>query len=154
MPRPLSLWLLIAALVVLTLGGFAGAAGFLADPTGQLMGMDEVLRQLPVPSYTLPGLFLLVIMGLYPLLLVYGLLARPRWAWADPLVRWSGAHWSWAGTLALGLGLALWLALQAAWIGFAAPVQWFTALLDLALLSLTLSPSLRRDLARPASAAG
>lgn len=154
MRPPPALWLLVLVLGVLALGGLAGAVGFLSDPSGQAMGMAEILPSLPVPDYTLPGLFLLAAMCLYPLLLVYALLARPRWAWAEALTRWSRAHWSWAGTLALGLGLALWLALQAVWIGFAAPVQWFTALLDLALLALTLSPSLRRALAQPAHAAG
>lgn len=154
MKHPPTFWLLIVVLSVLALGGLAGAYGFLSDPSGAGMGMAEILPRLPVPDYTLPGLFLLLAMCLYPLLLAYGLLARPRWAWADPLVRWSGAHWTWVGTLALGLGLALWLALQAALIGFAAPIQWFTALLNLALLALTLSPSVRRALAPPAGAAG
>jgi preprotein translocase subunit SecG len=143
MKPPFILWLLIVFLVILAFGGLAGAYGFLSDPSGEFMGMAAQLPQLHIPNYILPGLFLLVAMFLAPLVLTYGLLARPHWAWAGPLVRWSGAHWAWAGSLVLGLGLALWLVIQAALIGFAWPIQWLTAFIDFVILATTLAPPVR-----------
>ena len=144
MRYPVSVWLLVATLIVLALGGLAGAYGFLSDPSGSGMGMSDQLERLPVPDYTLPGIFLLVVMCIFPLLLVYGLLFRPRWRSLDPLVVWSNEHWAWVGSLVLGLGLALWLAIQALYIGFSAPIQWFTAFLCLSILVTTLVAPTRK----------
>lgn len=144
MERPFAVWLLVLVLVVLALGGLSGAWGFLSDPSGVVMGMDSVLDKLPVSDYTLPGILLLLLMFITPLVIVYGLLRKPAWTWTAPIVGWSGAHWSWAGSLILGLGLALWLAIQAVLIGFTSPNQWFTATLDAAILLLTLVPAVRR----------
>jgi len=134
MKRPFVLWLLFVVFIVLALGGLAGAWGFFSDPSGAGMEMDSVLGQLPVPDYTLPGILLIVLMFITPLVIVYGLIRRPVWNWMTPIVGWSGAHWSWMGSLILGLGLAIWLAIQAVLIGFDWPIQWFTAALDLAIL--------------------
>ena len=149
MRRPVSIWLLVATLVVLALGGLAGAYGFLSDPSGLGMGMADQLERLPVPDYTLPGIFLLLVMCIFPLVLVYGLLVRPRWKLLDPLVVWSNEHWAWVGSLVLGLGLALWLAIQAFFIGFSAPIQWFTAFLGLSILVTTLVSPTREYYRRP-----
>ncbi len=53
------------------------------------MDLDQVLPLLPVNDYVLPGLFLLLVMGAAPLLLVYALLARPDWPWIERFFRWS-----------------------------------------------------------------
>ncbi len=83
-------------------------------------------------------------MGIAPLILRYGLIARPRWTWTKPFVRWSGRHWSWAGTLFLGIGLAIWLILQGLLIGFSAPMQFVTAFIGIAILLLVFSPPVQQ----------
>lgn len=149
MHRPASVWYLIVILIMLALGGLAGAYGFLSDPSGVGMGMAEQLDRLPVSDLTLPGIFLFVAMFLFPLLLVYGLLARPEWRAATPLEAWARAHWAWVGSLLLGAGLALWLTVQASYIGFSAPIQWFTAFLDASILVGTLAAPTRRHFRKP-----
>jgi len=148
MKRPIALWVLLALLIVLALGGLSGAYGFLSDPSGVGIGMAEQLERLPLTDYTVPGVLLLVLMFAGPLFLVFGLLRSPRWAWADRLFGWSGHHWAWTGSLILGLGLILWLAIQAWCIGFSAPIQWFTGTLTAAILAFTLMPSVRRAFAQ------
>jgi hypothetical protein len=149
MRRPASVWYLIVILIVLALGGLAGAYGFLSDPSGVGMGMAEQLERLPVSDFTIPGIFLFVAMFLFPLLLVYGLLARPEWRAAATLEAWARADWAWVGSLLLGAGLALWLIIQASYIGFSAPIQWFTAFLDVSILVGTLAAPTRRHFRRP-----
>lgn len=134
MKHPVSVWFLVIVLLVLALGGLSGACGFLSDPTGAGMGMADVLGQLPIPDFTLPGIFLLLVMCLFPGFLIYGLLARPKWKVFDSLEKTFKMHWALSGALALGLILAVWLVVQAFLIGFSAPVQWLTAGLDLCLL--------------------
>lgn len=83
MHRPASVWYLAVSLIVLALGGLAGAYGFLSDPSG--VGMADQLDRLPILDFTLSGIFLFVAMFLFPLFLVYGLLARPEWRMAATL---------------------------------------------------------------------
>jgi hypothetical protein len=69
MKRPVALWLLVLSLVFLALGGMYGGIAMLTDPSGNSLQMAEILPLLPVPDYTLPGLFLLFVMGVAPLFL-------------------------------------------------------------------------------------
>lgn len=147
MRRPLALWLLLFLLLFLGIGGLYGGIAMLTDPTGSSLGLTDVLPLLPVPDYVLPGLFLFAVMGLAPLLLGYGLLARPTWSWAQTLSHWSGHHWAWTGTLALGVTLVLWLLVQALLIGFKWPIQYITASDGVLILLLALTPRLRKSYA-------
>jgi hypothetical protein len=148
MKRPFALWILIFFLVFLALGGLYGGITMLVDPSGGLIQMAEVLPLLHVPSYFLPGLFLLFVMGLAPLFLTYGLLARPDWKWATSLTRWSAHHWSWTGTVALAIVLLIWLMIQAALIGFRWPIQYVTAANGVLILLFALVPSVQKYYAR------
>jgi hypothetical protein len=144
MRRPLCLWPLLLALLFLTLGGLYGGIAMLTDPTGGSLQLTEVLPLLPVSDFTLPGLFLFIVMGLTPLVLSYGLLLRPHWAWAESLLRWSKHHWAWTGTLGLGVILGIWLAVQALLIGFQWPIQYITAADGVLIVLLAWVPGLRR----------
>jgi hypothetical protein len=148
MKHSLILWLLIFALLFLALGGLYGGIAMLADPTGRSLQVNEILPLLPVTDFIFPGLFLLFVMGLGPLILIYGLLARPNWNWADKLSRWSGHYWSWTGTLVLGLLLAGWLGVQGLLIGFKWPIQYVTAVNGFLIILLALAPGIRKLYAR------
>jgi len=149
MRRPVPLYVLVFFLVFLAAGGLYGGVAMLLDPSGGALQMAEVLPTLPVPDFTLPGLFLLAVMGVAPLLLAYGLLARPAWAWAVPLSRAGGHHWAWSGSLALGLVLGAWLVVQGFLIGFRWPIQYVTAANGMAIVALALVPAVRRWYASP-----
>ena len=148
MQRPLTLWPLLFLLLFLGLGGLYGGLAMLTDPTGGSLELTGVLPLLPVPDYTLPGLFLFIVMGLTPLVLAYGLLARPNWSWAETLSRWSRRHWAWTGTLGLCVTLAVWLVIQAWLIGFKWPIQYITAANGLLIVLLALVPGVRQFYAR------
>lgn len=143
MKRPLALWILVFCLLFLALGGLYGGFAMLLDPSGALLQMIDLLPRLHIQNYILPGLFLIAFMGLLPLSLVYGLQARPKWRWMDPLFHRVKYHWAWIGTLALSVLLAAWLAVQGLLIGFKAPIQFVIAFTDMYILLFTLQPSAR-----------
>jgi hypothetical protein len=116
----------------------------LTDPTGGSLQLTEVLPLLPVSDFILPGLFLLIAMGLAPLLLTYGLMARPNRAWAEALSRWSGHHWAWTGTLGLGVTLIIWLIVQGMLIGFKWAIQYITGIDGLLIVLFLFIPSVRK----------
>ena len=143
--RPFGIYLLTACLLFLSLGGFYGGVAFLVDPSGGILQVEvSILKGLPLKDFTLPGLFLLVVYGILPLILLYSLWQRPRWAWMDSFNRWSRHHWTWTATVALSLVLIVWISIQLILIGFQAPVQAITALIGVLLLILSLLPSVQR----------
>ena len=144
MKRPAILWLLVFLLVFLALGGFYGGISMLVDPSGRMLQMDGVLPHLPVPDYILPGLFLLFVMGLFPILLTYGLIKQPVWRWADSLSTWSGHYWAWTGSLGVGILLVIWLAVQAILIGFQWPIQYITLVNGVLIILVTVIPSVQK----------
>ncbi len=144
MQRPIMLWPLVICLLILAFGGgLAGGIMMLLDPSGELLGVAEVLPLLPVPNFILPGLFLLVVMGLFPLLLAIALVTRPNWSWADSLLQWSNHYWAWTATLILVAILALWLLYEVWLIGFF-PITYVTAVIGLLILLFALIPGVRR----------
>ncbi len=142
--RHVSTWLLVVVLIILAVGGASGAAMFFYSPDGSRIGMTETLQELPVGSLVLPGLFLLVVMCLFPALLACGMVSRRSRPWVQRLLGWRGLHWAWWGSVLEGVILVLWLVAQAAFIGFSAPAQYFTAVLTLLILGLAFLPSTRR----------
>ena len=143
MRRPFMLWPLIIVLLFLALGGFSGGIPMLADPAnGGYLEFAEMLPLLPVSNLILPGLFLLVVMGLYPLLLAYALLARPAWNWADRWFQWSKYYWAWIGCLVLVVIIAIWLAYEGWLVGWW-PITYATAVQGVLILLFTMMPSVR-----------
>lgn len=137
-------WPLLVLLVVLAFGGLYGGVAMLLDPSGRALGMEGILPLLPVRGFVLPGLFLLLVMGVAPIGLAYGLLRRPALAVMAPVERLTGHHWAWSATIALVAVLAVWLAIQGVLIGFRWPIQFVTAANGGAILVLALLPPVRR----------
>lgn len=143
MKRPFMLWPLIFFLLLLSLGGgFYGGIALLLDPTGSSLDLDEVLHLLPVPNYILPGLFLLIVMGVLPLLLAIALIFRPQWSKINTWFQWSKHYWAWTGTLILVAILAVWLTVEGVLIGVF-PIIYITAVIGLLILLFAMIPSVR-----------
>ena len=144
MKRPFMLWPLILVLIFLAMGGISGGIPMLADPAnGGYLQFGEMLPDLPVSNFILPGLFLLIVMGIFPLLLAYALIARPAWRWVDRLFQWSKYHWAWTGTLILVGIITIWLVYEGWLIGWF-PITYISAILGLLILFFAMLPSMRK----------
>ncbi|MFN2236830.1 MAG: DUF2127 domain-containing protein [Anaerolineales bacterium] len=72
--------LLVILFVFLSLSGLFGIL-FLIDPSGDLVGMPlSHLDNLPIDTFFLPGLYLLIVYGIGSAVIAYGLLRQLFWA--------------------------------------------------------------------------
>jgi hypothetical protein len=108
--RPAALRPLLAVMAFLSIGGFIGGISFLSDRTGGGLGAHlSWLDETPVNDFLLPGLFLLGVYGVLTLLLMVGLVSRTSPRLLRFVDGWIGFHWSWAGTVVVGLALVMWI---------------------------------------------
>jgi hypothetical protein len=112
----------------------------LFDPSGKTLSMPLIfLMGSPFSDYFLPGLLLLVFLGLFPLLGLVGLITD-RWSWPNLLNIYRNKQWGWSYSLYAGLILIIWMDLQIGFIGYWHPVQTFHALTGVAIVIFTLLP--------------
>lgn len=125
--RPFTLYILFFLLLVLSLGGFFGAYYLLTDPSGVSIGFPpDMLTKLPIPDYTLPGLFLLVVYAIGSLVVIYAL--------------WKRATLAWLVTLALGVLLVGWVLGEVVLFQMVAGIMVMTGLLGILIVLFTVIP--------------
>ena len=78
----------------------------------------SVMQGAPFDSFLIPGCILFVFLGIYPAVIIYGLLKRPEWKWAGMVNPFKRFHWSWAGSLAAAAIVFTWLTVELIWVEF------------------------------------
>ncbi|KAB1194052.1 hypothetical protein GJR96_11635 [Haloferax sp. MBLA0076] len=131
---PVTLWAFVASVVLLSATALFGGAALVAAPDGSrvdaVIDIDPtLLAGSPFSDYTIPGVILFVVLGLLPLVALYGLFARRAWAWALGVV--------------VGGALLVWIAVEVAIVGYIDVLQPLYALLGLFMLAVLASPSVR-----------
>jgi hypothetical protein len=115
-------------------GAIGGGAGLVQDPVNNIGMPLSVLDGSPFKDYLIPGLILLIVVGLFSLLVFVGL-----------LLRWKAAWWL---SLASGGGLIIWIIAEVALLGYLAGagigLQIAFGLVGVAIVILALASPTRR----------
>ncbi len=128
--RSLAVWIVLALLLIQGLGGMAGGLSLSLKPDGSIMHMPvSYLDGSPFPDYLVPGLCLLVVLGIAPLVALAALWLRKTWAWYL--------------TFAIGCGLVIFELVEVQFIPFSW-LQPFFGTVGLLIALLSLLPSVRR----------
>ncbi len=141
---PLGPAVLVILVALQAVSGLGGGAVLVIDPSGGLIGMPlSVLRGGPFVDFLVPGVILLLVLGVVPAAIAVALWRRPRWGAMGRLERAFGEHWSWVGAGVVGVGLLLWLAVEL-WVVGPSSLLVMYAMLALAIIALALLPSTKR----------
>lgn len=130
--RPISVPPLMLLLLFQGLSGLAGGLGLVLDPTGEGLGLSpELLEGSPFGSYLFPGLVLLVVLGVIPCLVLYGL--------------WTRRSWSRLGAVGVGVALVIWIGVQVLIVGYRSdpPLQAVYGAIGLTIAGLGSLPSVK-----------
>lgn len=143
--RPPAVYILWVLVLFQAVSGLFGGVALLASPTGALLQMPlSMLDGTPFSNYVVPGLILLLLLGVLPSVLVYALLARPMWLRADILNIYREVHWSWTYALYTGIMLVIWMDVQIFLVGYGHFIQTLYGLIGIALVIAALVPSVRK----------
>ncbi len=96
----------------------------IARPDGALLQMPvDLLKGSPFSNYLVPGLLLLTLLGVYPLVVAWAVWRLPGWNWPERLNPFETRHWSWAAALSAGCILVIWISVQLKFLGYLHWVQ-------------------------------
>ncbi len=129
-PRTAAVRTLLVLLVVQGIGAVGGGVALVAGPDGAILHMPAGnLHGSPFHDFLIPGIVLLVVLGIWPLAAAAGL--------------WRHHAWAWYSAFAIGCALMIFEVVEALSIPFS-PLQPIYFVVGLALASLALLPSVRR----------
>lgn len=146
--RPTTVKVLIALMTLLGVGGLVGGVGLTGDPSGDVFGYPvSWLDRTPFSDFLIPGLLLLLLLGVAPLVVAYGLLRKPVWSWTDAWNSWTGEHRAWTGAMIVGVGVVAWIVVEVLIVPDHTPAAWAvqlsTAALGMAIVCLASSKTVR-----------
>ncbi|CAH8712942.1 hypothetical protein M5W83_25140 [Paenibacillus thiaminolyticus] len=138
-------WVLYALHLLLAIGAVFGGTALVIDPSGRLLGVTlSILNTSPFTNFLIPGLILLIMLGIGPLLICYALIKRTHWKVPSKLNVFKDTHWSWAFSLYCGFALITWITLQTYFIQGVALIHVVYVAWGIAIQIATLLPSVRR----------
>jgi len=139
--RPAAFYVLLGTILFQGISGVAGGLGLALDPSGASIGIPlEWLEGSPFTDYLIPGLVLLSILGIGPLVVAGGL--------------WGRRAWSWGASILIGLALFAWLGVEIAIIGYQSdpPLQLVYGVVAVLIILAAATASVRRYVQLPREA--
>jgi hypothetical protein len=142
--RPSALIVLLIILIIQCLGGLAGGGALIAAPSGRVMKLPASwLAGSPFHDFLIPGLILFVVLGIGPAVVIWALLARPGCAPLERVNPFLHQYWGWTLSGVIGVALVVWIVVEVAIIARFSWLQPFFGGLGVAIVALTLTPSVR-----------
>jgi uncharacterized membrane protein YqjE len=97
----------------LALGAIGGGIVLIISPTGEMIGLPlSEFKNIPFKSYLIPGIILLSVLGLVPLLLIIALLKKPESRLAEQINVFKDMHWSWTYSIYIAFILIGWVHIE------------------------------------------
>lgn len=142
--KPFTCKLLITIQILLGIGAVFGGLVLVIDPSGGLIKMPMTfLENSPFNNFLIPGIILLTILGILPLIIVYALITKTYWKVANRLNIFPDKHWSWAYSLYIGFALIIWITVESFIMKQMAAVHVVYIFWGLVIQAVTMLPSVQ-----------
>lgn len=136
---------LIVAIAILAITGIYGGVALILDKSGANLELSTNLLESTIfNSYLVPGIILLILLGFFPTITVFGLITRKKSRIANKINIYKKRHWAWTYALYCGIMLVLWIDIQVMMIGGGYILQSIYAILGVLIIIFTLLPSVSR----------
>lgn len=123
-----------------------GSYMLINDPTGESISLPlHFLKGTIFSDYSVPGILLLVLIGLPSVFMVYPVIKMPNWTMFKSLNIYKNYHWAWAFSLYNAIILILWIDFQMIILSEGSVIQGVYSLLGISILILTLTPVVKAN---------
>ncbi len=147
--RPVGVWILIILHFFIGIGGIISGAMLVVRPDGQLMQWNTgLLAGTPFSNFIIPGLILVILIGIFPVFAGIGMLKKPAWQCLDVINPAKGYHWAWAASWAEGVILLIWIIVEWIMLGYISILQPIVLGWGLLTVILTLLPRVKQHYLR------
>lgn len=144
-PTPFSLWILRLLLIFIGAGGLISGAMLFSSPDGALIKLNtSILRGTPFDNFLIPGIILFLFIGIFPILVSYGLLRQPAWRRAEAINICKKYRWPWTAAWAAGVIILIWIIVEFALLGYISFLQPLITVWGIAIIILTMVPETRQ----------
>jgi len=143
--RTIGIYTLILALAFEALGALYGGFNLINDPSGESIRLPiSFLEGSIFSSYLIPGIILFLLLGFFPLFLIFPLFFKPNWPLINGLNIYRSYHWAWTYTLYTAIIVIIWINTEMMILGTGSIIQGITGLLGVFILIVTLTPGVKR----------
>ena len=139
------IYLLVFLIAIESCGALFGGYNLMNDPTGESISLPiELLENSVFRNYSIPGIILFTVLGIFPLFLVYPLLSKPNWPPINLLNIYKHYHWAWTYSVYTAIILIIWINIQMLLLEGGSRIQGAFGLLGIIILIIALLPSVKR----------
>ena len=143
--KPFSVYILIFFVFFQAISGLTGGIALVFSPGGEIWQMPlSMLNGTPFNNYLIPGLILLTFLGIYPSIVLIGLVWRFNWEILNFINIYKDHHWAWISSVYMGIILILWIDFQIMLIEYSHFIQFIYALLGVIIVIFSLAPSVKK----------
>jgi len=97
----------------LAIGAIGGGVILIISPSGELLGLPlSEFNNIPFSSFLIPGIILLIVLGIIPSLLIVALIKKPKSELAEQINIFNDMHWSWTYSIYIAFALISWIHIE------------------------------------------
>ena len=144
--KQISKSILIALLGFLSLGAIYGGIGLIISPDGSLFNMPiESISNSPFKTFLVPGIILLAVFGVSPILVIYGLIKKPESKFFNKLNLLYDYHFAWTFAVYIGFGQIIWINFQTLIFNSVHVIHTVYSSLGILIVCIALLPQTRKN---------
>jgi len=145
MKKSFTSYVLLSLILFQSISAIAGGWGLVSNPSGSNLGFSvNMLEHSPFPDFLIPGLFLIVVLGIFPAIISYGLIKKPKFKLAEKINAYRDYHWSWTFSYYLGILLVLWIDVEVFFLRETFILHFVYSVLGVLIIVLTNLPSTKK----------
>ena len=142
MKRPITSYILILLTFFQIISAVPAGWSLISDPSGCNLGFStEMLKNSPFHDFLIPGLFLFIVLGIFPIIIFFVLIKKTKFNLADKINLYKKYHWSWTFSYYLGILLVLWINMQLIFLKEFSIIHFVYSMIGVLIILITLLPS-------------
>ncbi len=143
--KTVEIYILILAVASLSIGGIYGGINLMNDPSGDSIKLPiKMLEGTVFQNFLIPGIILFLLLGFFPLFLIFPLIFKPKWPVINVLNIYKSYHWAWTYTIYTAIMLIIWIDIQMMILSAGSIIQGGFGLLGVFILIVSLMPDTKR----------